>query len=67
VKGILEFNESTQFLATGTYRYLDKTKMDVGTYKVHRFADEKETLYVYYENTVPGNGAVGYEIWTKKK
>lgn len=65
IKGILEFNESSQFLATGTYRYINKSSTDVGTYKVHRFNDNKEILYVYYENTIPGNGAKGYEIWKR--
>lgn len=67
VIGILEFNEMSESLATGIYRYPDTKTPDVGTYKVHRFRENSTQLYVYYENTIPGNGARGYEIWTKEK
>jgi len=65
VEGIIEFSENSQFVGNGILRYLDNSTIDIGTYKIQRFPDQDNVLYVYYENTIPRNGAIGYEIWRK--
>lgn len=66
VEGIIEFSENSQFVGNGTYRYTNADEINIGTYKVQRFPDKPNILFVYYENTIPNNGAVGFEIWEKK-
>jgi len=65
VQGIIEFSENSQFVGNGILRYLDNSTINIGTYKIQRFPDQDNVLYVYYENTIPRNGAIGYEIWRK--
>lgn len=48
------------------YHYLDNPELDVGVYKIQRFPDKPNILYAYYENTIPKNGASGYEVWERK-
>ncbi len=66
IEGIIEFSENSQFVGNGTYHYLDNPELDVGVYKIQRFPDKPNILYAYYENTIPKNGASGYEVWERK-
>ncbi len=63
--GIITFNEFSEYIGNGAYKYKTKKDDDIGTYKIERFIDNPNRMYVYYENTIPKNGARGFEIWEK--
>lgn len=65
VTGTIQFEENSKYFGTGSYKYTTKAEDDVGKYGIQRFKEYPNRILVYYENTIPKNGAIGFEIWEK--
>jgi hypothetical protein len=60
----LNLDTENPMTGTGTYQYLEKTVIDIGTYKFQVDIDKKR-IYIFYSNLLPSGLASGYEIWKK--
>lgn len=60
----LDLDTVNPMTGTGTYQYLDKTVIDIGTYKFQVDIDKKR-IYIFYSNLLPSGLACGYEVWEK--
>ena len=65
VTGTIQFEENSKYFGTGSYKYTTKAEVDIGKYGIQRFKEHPNRILVYYENTIPKNGAIGFEIWEK--